>query len=93
VGRARVDAASQSCVVSLVFFSGRAAGRQAQADDGSSDALVEDGVLEELREIVVQSGVSFCAGDDGNGWSGGSLWLVPTFKAVEEWAPIAVRKL
>jgi hypothetical protein len=44
-----------------------------------------------LREAVEKAGVSFCEGEEGNFWEGGSLWVVPTFKPVAEWTPIAVR--
>jgi 2',3'-cyclic-nucleotide 3'-phosphodiesterase len=46
-----------------------------------------------LKGAVEEAGVSFEWGEKGNGWRGGSLWVVPTFKPVAEWIPIAVRDL
>jgi 2',3'-cyclic-nucleotide 3'-phosphodiesterase len=43
--------------------------------------------------MVVESGISLNGEGEMSGWTGGSLWLVPTFKPIEEWKPIAVRQL
>jgi 2',3'-cyclic-nucleotide 3'-phosphodiesterase len=54
---------------------------------------IGDGLVGVLAEAVEKAGVSFYEGEEGNGWKGGSLWVVPTFKPVEEWTAIAVRDL
>jgi 2',3'-cyclic-nucleotide 3'-phosphodiesterase len=43
--------------------------------------------------MVLESGISLNAEGEMSGWTGGSLWLVPTFKPIEEWKPVAERKL
>jgi hypothetical protein len=49
---------------------------------------------EELQAKAVQAVIDaglFTADGKGAGWKGGSLWIVPTFKPIEEWVPIATR--
>jgi len=47
----------------------------------------------EFEEMVLESGISLNGEDEMSGWTGGTLLLVPTFKPIEEWKPVAERKL
>lgn len=46
-----------------------------------------------VEEMVKSTGVALNGEGEMSGWSGGEVWLVPTDKAIEDWKPIAVRKL
>ncbi|KAK1836781.1 putative cyclic phosphodiesterase [Podospora conica] len=44
-----------------------------------------------VRKAVEEAGVAL--GEEGSGWEGGVVWLVPTDRPIGEWKPIAVREL
>lgn len=43
--------------------------------------------------MVKDAGVNLDGNGEMGGWTGGSVWLVPTYKPFEEWKPVAVRDL
>ena len=47
--------------------------------------------MEVVRRAVGEAGVKL--GEEGSGWEGGVVWLVPTDREIKEWKPIAVREL
>jgi 2',3'-cyclic-nucleotide 3'-phosphodiesterase len=54
-----------------------------------SKDIVEKELLEQIRSIVEQDGVSL----KNTAWTGGSLVVVECWRPIEEWAVIAERKL
>jgi 2',3'-cyclic-nucleotide 3'-phosphodiesterase len=51
-------------------------------------------VSEEDRLAIEKLVVDALSGDlERGGWVGGSIWLVPTYKPIDEWQPIAVKHL
>ncbi|KAK5171570.1 hypothetical protein LTR04_001594 [Oleoguttula sp. CCFEE 6159] len=49
-------------------------------------------LLQDIREAGIAVG-SKNDKDSMNGWTGGSVWFVPTHKSIEEWSPVAKRLL
>jgi 2',3'-cyclic-nucleotide 3'-phosphodiesterase len=53
--------------------------------------------MERVTKTVEEAGIKLSAkgadGDDGDGWDGGVVWLVPSDRPIAEWKPIAVREL
>lgn len=47
--------------------------------------------MEVVRRAVEEAGVK--VGEEGSGWVGGVVWLVPTDRPIGQWKPIAVREL
>lgn len=43
-------------------------------------------------ETIEQSGIDL-SDKDASSWTGGSVWLVPTYLPVMDWKPIAIRRL
>jgi hypothetical protein len=59
----------------------------------SSNIEITEEKRQEIERLVVQAGISFDGQGELGGWTGGSLWLVPTYKPIQDWKPIAERKL
>jgi 2',3'-cyclic-nucleotide 3'-phosphodiesterase len=59
----------------------------------SSAGDVSEEKRSEVEGLLLESGISLDGQGEMSGWTGGSLWLVPTFKPIEEWKPLAERKL
>jgi len=49
--------------------------------------------LDEVEKLAQSVGVDVTGQSDSGGWTGGRLVLVPTDKPVDQWIPIAERKL
>ncbi|KAK4449653.1 putative cyclic phosphodiesterase [Podospora aff. communis PSN243] len=60
-------------------------------------AMMDEGKMERVTKAVEEAGVKLSMkdadGEDGDGWDGGVVWLVPTGRPIDEWKPIAVREL
>lgn len=54
---------------------------------------MDEGRMEMVRQAVGEAGVKIGEGEEGSGWEGGVVWLVPTDRPIGEWKPIAVREL
>ncbi len=50
------------------------------------DKIVQDKILETRHRTSVDEGTI-------SGWTGGTVWLVPTDQPLDEWKPIATREL
>ncbi len=64
----------------------------------SADIEISEAERAEILRDVKAAGIGFAADEettDGiKGWSGGSIWLVPTHdEPMENWKPIAERQL
>ncbi len=63
----------------------------------SGDMEVSEAERREILHDVKAAGIGFAADEettDGiKGWTGGSIWLVPTYEPIENWKPIAERQL
>ncbi|KAK4155614.1 2',3'-cyclic-nucleotide 3'-phosphodiesterase [Chaetomidium leptoderma] len=63
------------------------------------DEPISEETLKEITKVVQQAGVKLSdeetgATEEGGGWDGGVIWLVPTDKPISEWGkPIATRQL
>jgi len=55
----------------------------------SSDCTVSAKALEEIQEIVKDAGLNLNGEGELGGWTGGTVVLVPTYKPIAEWTPIA----
>lgn len=53
------------------------------------DKTIDDARLQEISKVVEEAGIKL----HGAGWEGGVVWLVPTDRPINEWKPIATRKL
>jgi len=64
-----------------------------------SDKEVTDEMMETVRRkasagiALMKEGTKFIEEQPCVGWIGGEIWLVPTDKKIEEWEPIARRKV
>ncbi|KAK8193108.1 2',3'-cyclic-nucleotide 3'-phosphodiesterase [Phyllosticta capitalensis] len=54
---------------------------------GSVD--ISDEKKSQLQKLVEDSGIGIDGSGDLGGWTGGTVWLVPTFKPIPEWEPWA----
>ncbi|KAK0616739.1 2',3'-cyclic-nucleotide 3'-phosphodiesterase [Immersiella caudata] len=57
---------------------------------------MDEDKIERVVKAVAEAGIELSKsadGEDGDGWDGGVVWLVPTDQPIAEWKPIAVREL
>lgn len=74
----------------------------------SGDVPLDEANVREVEQAVLGAGVALegassaggegegegdAEGDGMRGWEGGTVWLVPTDRAIGEWTPIATRTL
>lgn len=62
----------------------------------SGDMPIDEAKLKEVETAVLQAGLSLQEVDGSQGatgWEGGTVWLVPTERDMDEWKPIATRTL
>jgi 2',3'-cyclic-nucleotide 3'-phosphodiesterase len=75
----------------------------------SGDQILDDNALQKVRQAAEETGIKLDRDQGAytgpadeedrigkkqwDGWQGGLVWLVPTDKSIEEWKPIAVRRL
>ncbi|KAK7717800.1 hypothetical protein SLS63_010655 [Diaporthe eres] len=58
------------------------------------DVAIDEAKLEEVEDAVEESGVKLGeTSHEMGGWQGGTVWLVPTERGIENWKPIATRTL
>lgn len=60
----------------------------------SGDVAIAEAKLKEIEDAVKESGIKL--GEtvhEMGGWQGGTVWLVPTERGIENWKPIATRTL
>jgi 2',3'-cyclic-nucleotide 3'-phosphodiesterase len=62
---------------------------------GSGATPISETQLQLVKKVVTEAGVDLGGSEDGKhgGWRGGTVWLVPTDKSIEDWKPIATRQL
>jgi 2',3'-cyclic-nucleotide 3'-phosphodiesterase len=58
----------------------------------SSHENVDEDVKHVIEEKLAEKDI-MAKTREGGGWSGGTVWLVPTQKDIAEWQPIARRSL
>ena len=55
---------------------------------------MDEAMLDVVTKAVKEAGIELAPdGEDGGGWDGGVVWLVPTDRPITEWKPIATRDL
>jgi 2',3'-cyclic-nucleotide 3'-phosphodiesterase len=59
----------------------------------SADVDISDELKGQIEKTVTDAGISLSGEGELGGWEGGVVWLVPTTKPIEEWKPIAERRL
>jgi hypothetical protein len=59
----------------------------------SSECTVSAEQLGETEKMAQEAGINLDGEGELRGWVGGTLVLVPTYKEIEEWSPIAQREL
>jgi len=60
---------------------------------GCSSEVPVDEVEAKLHEVGEKVQYAKERYPDSKAASGGEIWLVPTYKAIEDWKPIAIRQL
>jgi 2',3'-cyclic-nucleotide 3'-phosphodiesterase len=58
----------------------------------SSDERVDEDVRRLVERKLAEKDV-MAEESPSSGWTGGTVWLVPTYKDIAEWQPIARRSL
>ncbi|KAK4901899.1 hypothetical protein LTR49_027184 [Elasticomyces elasticus] len=66
-------------------------GVEQEAADNSD--VSESHVAEKLTEVIDAIQDAKQQNADSKTTTGGSIWLVPTFKAIDDWKPVAIRQL
>jgi len=59
----------------------------------SADVEIPDELKAEIEKTVAEAGISINGEGELGGWEGGVVWLVPTYLGIEDWKPIAQRRL
>lgn len=58
----------------------------------SSHERVDEDVRRSVERKLAEKDIT-AKGSPSSGWAGGTVWLVPTYKDIAEWKPIARRRL
>lgn len=60
---------------------------------GSSDLDISEEDRLAIEKLIVDAGLLFSSNLARGGWIGGRIWLVPTYKPIDEWKHIAEKHL
>lgn len=59
----------------------------------SADIEVPEEKKAAVEKDLKEAGISLDGQGEMGGWGGGEVWLVATYKEIEDWEPVAKRKL
>lgn len=87
----RIWTTRQSDLVSCrtILFLAKADKQSILITNISGSKPIDEARLKEISNVVEEAGVPLQKG----GWEGGIVWLVPTDRPIDQWKPIATRKL